>query len=345
MKVLFLCDSPLQALNAIEAKNHFNIADADASIMIFKGVSEKNYQQQLSVIREINWGEVTTFKSRLSPAYLFFSIKKINKLLLRKKGFDIVFIGEYRSPVMRHIVNYFKPEKVVLMDDGNATIYISADRRYHSYTYTGAFKKIKKLIGRYILGLYDDYLYSVTYFTLYNINVSLPDSVEKNNYSVLHKRLEAKDYGKDVFFLGCPFVESDSVSDDFSEDLYLNLLVKIQKKMIKEYGVDSITYVAHRRESLTKLSSIKSMPGFNVIDFNEPVELALIKLEVMPVVIATFYSAAVDLLVAMYGTDVMFLSYRLPSSCIDTRNIETVNGYYDYYKREYKKDNFKLIEM
>lgn len=331
MKALFLSESPLQLLNAIEAKAHFNIADNDANIVLLKGVSNKSFQQQLDLIDSAQWGTVYHLNYRFRSVSVFKLMAKIRDVIQQNSDVDVVFIGDYRTIVMRHVINMINPERTVLLDDGNATIHLARDR-YSCIRPSGIFPRLKYFMLFKLIGVNDQYIKAVTFFTIYKIDPASPDDVIQNNYSMLKSKLRDKPAANQVIFIGCPFVETNSVSSNYSEESYFKYLREIEEDLKNKYQVNDILYVAHRREKTSKLETINSMKGYSVADFNEPLEIAISKLECKPLLIATFFSGAIDTLITMMDGDVKFVSYRLPETVIDDDKKDVVNEYYDYYE-------------
>jgi hypothetical protein len=185
----------------------------------------------------------------------------------------------------------------------------------------------------------------VTFFTIYKIAPSSPDNVVQNNYTRLKSKLKNKPIKKEVIFLGCPFVETASLSINFCVEDYIHFLIYIREDISKRLDVDLITYVAHRREKPNKLELISSLEGFKVVDFDEPIEVALSRQDYKPLAIATFYSGAIDTLIKMMDRDVKFIAYRVPESDIDKDKLDIVNQYYDYYEIYNKSHGMEIIKL
>ena len=52
---VFLLASPLQALNAIEARHEFGLPDSSCHLVLFRSESSRNNEQTQSIVRQASW--------------------------------------------------------------------------------------------------------------------------------------------------------------------------------------------------------------------------------------------------------------------------------------------------
>ena len=117
---LFLITSPLQLINAIEAKSHFKLT-SNILVVIFTEHQSKNKNQISRLINEDEWDHVIRFDQRLKNTKTTFlrQIKLVK--LLQKKSYNMLFCGDFSS-INKMIIANVKKKKVYLMDDGAVTI-------------------------------------------------------------------------------------------------------------------------------------------------------------------------------------------------------------------------------
>lgn len=159
----------------------------------------------------------------------------------------------------------------------------------------------KKVLKNYV-----DLPKSQSVFTVYDLFPVNGVKVVHNSQPLLKEALLSKpsDNGL-IHFLGAPFVERDRLK----EYLYLNWLGAIRQQFSKE--ADFI-YLLHPRESDAFGLKIKKELGIDVKRFGLPYELELMRMEVKPVVIASWFCTALDNLSEASVDQVKLLSFKLP---------------------------------
>jgi hypothetical protein len=359
MKNVFLVKSPLQLLNAIEAKHHFGLKDEDCVLIV---MGDK--RNQPNMLRLINsrplWGDVillhtvglflddpfynrseSSWRGKIWGLGIFkksiFNIRRLNKISksLGKAGF--VFIGFSRDVYMRHFVNSTPHKEVVLLDDGNATLEIAKDRKRNLDTSTKkmpAYRKFKLHVKRFLQGVKDYEVDRLTFFSAYDLDLGKKDSLVKNNFNYI--RNESRSVGKDdaVYFIGAPLDEVGLIL----RDQYIAYLMKV-----KEYFKNrKIVYVAHHREKKDKLNKLRDVLGFDIVLFDYLIEYQVAVLGPRPAVLASFFSSALENCRLIFGNEMKIISFRIGLEACPTR--DRIEPIYDYYMDKMDED-FRVVSL
>lgn len=345
MNNIFLVKSPLQLLNAIEAKHHFGLDDKDCYLLIMG--DRKSYSQLMRlVIASRQWSNVVLLNrvglvavdpwsvcddlgdiNRLRKTLLrssLFSIRRLNRLARSIKDVKYIFIGNNNSPLMRHFVNSLKHQQTVLLDDGTATLDIARQRMQGQVARktNKLSKKIRLAAKRIFQKLNARQPESVVFFTAYNIAVTGSDRVISNDFAYLRNRAIGLKATETVYFLGSPLSEAGIMS----EPQYLECMSRVRKY----YAGRSVLYVSHRRESQHKLGKIRDEHGFELACFDFPVEYQLAFVGPRPHELASFISSALDTCRLIFEDKMKIVAFKINEINADRRDI--VNEIYDNYE-------------
>ena len=364
MKNIFLAKSPLQLINALEARHYFKLEDRDC-ILIIMGDS-KSYPQMMELARSQNeWNNIILL-NRVSLMFFdpwrlesinyedsdklrktvfrsaFYNIWRLNRLARSVGDVENVFMGCNNSIYMRHFVNSFKHANTILLDDGTGTIDIARKRRVAGKRRAGVdsevpvklYKKIKINLKRFLLRLKDYQPDKVCFFTVYDIDVYGEDTLIENNFKYLRGKSLNSDVLDEVYFVGSPLSETGVMS----EDDYIDHLIKV-----KDYFKGSkLVYIVHRRESKKKLGIIRENLGITVKMFDYPLEYQIAVIGSKPKVLAAFVTSVLENMRVIMGDDLMMISFKLIKGAYI--NKDGVDEVYEYYEKN-MSDNFKLVEL
>jgi len=358
MKSVFLVKTPLQLLNAIEAKHHFNISASD-SVLIAMGDRKSRLQLIKLMHATDEWGvaidinDISLFSSDpfvkknsflsflLSKINFlktsFFYVRRLNRVSKYLKSSDYVFVGYTGYIYMTHFINIMPHNKLVFLDDGNGT-YRHADKRRLGgvkLSGVGPGKKLKIFGKRVFQGVKVKEPGAACFFSAYNVFPGDKDQVVKNNFSYIRGRIESLPVLEEVYFIGSPLSEVGFIS----LDNYLSSLKRIKKYF--EYK--KIVYIAHRRESPDKLKILECELGLKVVLFDYPIEYQLAYIGPRPNILASFFSAALDSCSLIFEDKMKIISFRLEN--VETRYQSTVDKYYkssqcDFNKSFIIEDNY-----
>ena len=104
-KNLFIVNSPLQLLNAIEAVYKFNLKNL--LLVAIYNRSENNKNQMENKIKEFSFDEVVRFTPKKGSKYIGY-VRLINQL--KEYQYDNVFTGGLEDPSFRVLVANIKKE-------------------------------------------------------------------------------------------------------------------------------------------------------------------------------------------------------------------------------------------
>ena len=354
MKSIFLVKTPLQMLNAVEARHYFNL-EYDNCILIIMG-DRKSQPQLLMLADDMDeWGTVivlndvnlifsllcsnrtlSTYNTQ-SFSFLnksFFNIWRLNRISKCVGEVDYIFVGYSRYVYMRHFVNITSHKYVVLLDDGNATTQIAKERKEGQVypAHLGFKKKIKIISKRLLQGVKDMDLVNLSFFTIYNITPNENDKIIKNSFKYIRSRIEKLDVSENIYFLGSPLDESGIICQS-------DYLIHLSR--VKNYFKDkNIIYIAHRRENPDNLEVIKSTLDLEVILFDYPIEYQLAMIGPRPGVLASFVSSALDSCRYIFGDSLKIMSFRLDLD--GTPRQKEIESIYDAYEI-HQNENFFLV--
>ena len=292
MKGLFFTTTPLQVINAIEAKEYFKVQKS--SLILAYDFSNTMVGEQIhSVISLGEWDEIikidTSSKSRFGHY-----VKTVKKL--KKENFDYLFVGYLYLIYAQVLLSNISVNNKVALDDGTATITIQRNPimklslekkiRLWRYKLMGLKVEYSPLIDSFtafdFLPKYDKQKFFINIFS-YLKKVFTINNIEKSNY---------------VYFIGTAVVGTGILN---LEDYIL--YIKFVEQYYLEKGL-KVFYIPHCRESQSTLEKIP----FELKRLNKPIELELLFLPKVPR-LASFFSSAIFNLDKMFDIpkDIFFL--------------------------------------
>lgn len=295
-KSLFFVQSPIQLLNAIEAKHFFNIKKCH--LIIRKNGVQKNDKQLLKVLQyDDTFDKISFINIKNKFQYYKFLILFIE---LSKYKFEKVFVGDFYSKVVIFFIKFIQSKKIYLLDDGLQSVAIHKNcKTYNMFSY-------------------------------FNLsNNSLKRKVYKNNFNFLrsYSCIENRNTLDKVYFIGAPLVEKNILSiSDF---------IVLMKQIVAYYNKLNIeiVYLPHRAENVEKLASLGIN---SIIQPEVPIEFYLIESVLLPSKIASFYSAALYSLKVLFRNKIEITSFYIPNECVDEVFRETLKDCYSFYETEFK---------
>lgn len=289
---LFLITSPLQLINAIEAKAHFKLT-SNILVVIFTEHESKNKKQISRLIKDEEWDEVIRFDQRLKNTKSTFlrQIKLVK--LLQKKSYDMLFCGDFSS-INKMIIANVEKKKVYLMDDGAVTI-----NRYLNelgIKYSDQKVPLKKKVRQWrfnLFGLKTIPTDTINMFTSYNLAPHGNEEIVRNELKYFKETFLAEAIvDNTVYFLGQPLSEIHVIQ----RVSYLNYIQAIKNY----YDTKNIVYIPHRAEDV--IDDIMAMEDeqFKVVYTELPIELEFITTNRYPLQICSFFSSALFTLNIIY---------------------------------------------
>jgi hypothetical protein len=358
MKSVFLVETPLSYINALEAQNHFGIK-RDQSILVLTTIWDKNLEQIKGMLDENQWTEVIFLNYELKNGkhiglfqqgrlkrYISFrqALSRINKLASRIGQIDYLLSGYYTHELILHFANKIKYKEFVLIDDGTMTMSTNSvrlhekDRNFKkTLLYNGRLKADYKLYLKYLLGLKDNGIPSVTFFTVFDLQVNPFDQVIKNELTFLGTQIEVKAKTDKVFFLGSPLAESLPNAIDID---YFEVLIR---KIVEMYGAEQFVYFPHRNETLEVVNKVQKELQFEIRKIGVPFEYYLGQTEYAPKKIVSCFTSALFNLPKIIPADIQVEAIRIP----DDQLVENVNkiNIIEIYKEIASKKDIVTIEI
>jgi hypothetical protein len=345
--------TPLQYLNALEAQHEFNISNQDSILIIIS--SRKRGDMIRNIIVPSCWSDINS-TDREEEALLtsksafiryiswFFKcltfkgfVRKLKKLYTTP---ETVFISNYIQETHIHIANYLNPTHVVLLDDGNASLGIASSRLKNIQIYqTNRFRKgskirlfIKKNLLRYNL----QFIKSVTFFSVYDMQMKENDRIIKNSYKLLKQKFGNKTYYDCMYFLGGSLVENKIIS----LETFKSLMAQVREKS----GSQKIIYIKHPGEYLDSVDKVLENLGIETRKYNQPVELVLATEDKVPRHIGAFLSSALYNIHIMSGDGFIITSFRFPDKYITPDRQTWANEIYSFLASK-SSDSLRIVDL
>jgi hypothetical protein len=335
---LFIVESPLQALVAVELSLQFSGKNNGIIYRLSGQGREKNDEQILRVIELGNW----SFKESLNFPETRGLTRQIcfRKYIVRLKNrfrhkVRTLFFGEFRSQWM-HLARFaVASEKCVLMDDGAATLiakhrYIDQGIYYPEdlWSKAGFLKKaLKKII---FFGLLEK---EQAQKPLVFASAFLRDESEfKVDFSLVRQKMISQPAcmtggEPKAFFFGSKYSENGILSKDCEVDFISHVLNYYHAKGL------GVVYCAHRDESEEKLSLIQNVSGLEVVRPALPAELFLLERDAEVAEIGAFYSSVINNLSLIFP-EKLITSFRLDPNAINPNNRKAVELIYSHFEKK-----------
>ena len=284
---VFIISSPLQAINAIEAINFFQLIDN--KILIVFGQGAKENKAVIPVLKMLGQND-----------YSLINVKSLFNLYINFKKYfpqgevSKIFVGNYYNFSHRIIMSklFKKKTEIFLLDDGNSTL-IWLKNNYRSANTNKQFKIIiKELFSNKVLGI-EKKIKKVKCFSLF-VTEDKDKGFYKNN----------------LLFLKHLKKQNQKLSSMHGNYIVGSIIVELGLLTFKEYDElikkvvinnDSpIYYIPHRREDKNKICNLSSYPLLTILNSKLTIELDFIINGMNPKSIWGFGSAALYTLHKLY---------------------------------------------
>ncbi|MBV1870767.1 MAG: alpha-2,8-polysialyltransferase family protein [Gammaproteobacteria bacterium] len=311
---LYVISSPLQLINAIEARERFTHSGDDVLIYIYRKQADLD---SVSGILDKQWADISYF-GLSTFTRLFYP--QLLRHLFKKNTIDRVYLG-YPYNIRAHIANVCDVD-TWLLDDGTFTLWLNEELSKPASELWQPPSIADRLLGRHV----DlSYLHKVVFFTTYDIQPPQSQLVVRNDFSCIKRQIVAKLAGEEVLFIGTP-VEGRMLSS-------LEDFLSAMKQVRAFYGQRKVVYALHRHED-EKMRRAQLEPlGISTVRFDTPLEVACYEREDAPFEIASFTSSALANLHDIYGFSAR--SFRVPEQALIKERKEIFNTLYaDLEKRQ-----------
>lgn len=306
---IYIIQSPLQLLSAIEAANYYK---EDKNILLIRYANEKLTNFQIKEILKLYSGWSSVFEILPNKFNLLTGLKTISltkKLCSNFGKSGRIFLGDYRSWYAPYLLTGKLSNDCYLLDDGNSTIdiqnnYLSKSRLYFGGGLKGFVKNIVFSFWKLLVGNDES---NVNIFTGFDLKPNC-DRQKVICHSFEYLRLLSVDKSIDkasVYFFGAPISELSLLSRARELELLGNV-----NDLYKSSNINLI-YIPHRRDSLQKIACIEGTLKIDVVKFAHCAEVELILSSVIPFGIASFYSTVLYTLPKIFNFELVE-SYKLP---------------------------------
>lgn len=285
---LFIVDSPLQLLNAIEAREYFKTNNNILVVIFYKNHNQRHRTQVNNILNIYHWDKVLIIDSINTGSKFFQIINLIRKLKLNKYAY--IFSGNI-SKSQNAIITSIEKQEVCLIDDGVATINIYANGKVTNFG--NKFKDKIKLLRYKLFGITIKPIENMSFFTTLNLTGKDYIKVIKNEYNYLKSRSNQCDLDEEtVYIVGQNFVKVNSLTDE----QYITYLQKIKNI----YKGKKIIYLPHREEKINSKYNEIFDEKFKLVYFENNIELEFILKNIYPATVIGFISSALTTIKSLF---------------------------------------------
>jgi hypothetical protein len=322
-KNIFIIESPLQLINAVEAKFHFKTSNN--ILIIIKSNNAQNNNQINSILNTGYWDSI--IKIEFKDYYLkgYFGVIKrgrdLYKIVEKFKNINKLFIGFYGLDFIKYICNKLNFKRLILLDDGTQTIDIMRDIKHSKITLSSLFKK-------FFLVFNTNTLKDLSFFTSYE-NDYFNEYIIKNDYKFLKTKIQNRniDINK-LFFLGSNMVDSGFLS--------LKTYIENLNSIILDNPGKQFYYIPHRRESDNNINFVVRNTEMELLETNESIETYLVyKSNELPGIIVSFICSALINLKHIFNERILVKGYGINDSLILDEQFKTRFKYIKSYLRDH----------
>ena len=334
---LFLVQTPLHVLNALEAIYKFDITNS--TFYIF--TSHKNEKWRSMIKRLLPPAATTNFCIRNdqdieegTKAYAQYIEK------LRKENFDFVFFADARLYIFVDIVNSLRVESTYLMDDGTATLLaVHCLKEYGCYYDLSVSRSVER--KKYIEATKKKYglwnLSPVKYklFTVFDFHSCNDLDVVINPMTQLQHTHEEID-PETVILLGQPFI----ILNYLTESHYLHCIYEISDFFIGK----QMAYLPHPRETQEFIDKLSDRGSVSIVNTQLTAEEYLMQCSPAPHTVCGFSSATLWN-IAKFQQGMSVLSFKVPDALFNEKmrvnrsrsskvtDLKTIQLVYEYYEQ------------
>ena len=337
---VYVVSTPLQLLNALEARAHFD--EPPGLLIIVRSSQQADTLPALladsdwvSVHRFDAWGghegsasRTAIFRARRSAR------QRLDRLVPELRKYKRLYLGNYNSPLFRHLANRLVDAELVLLDDGTETIAINR-RRLGIDRGLGALARLKFDFWNLATGVDYSQVTELTYFSMYDLTrIRSGDGLILNSYRRLRAISESKPTGNQIFFLGQALVEEFIVT--------LNDYLTVLENAVTAHEGSEVVYIPQSYENKEKIEQIGRELGIPVKRFDLPIEAQFVYGEVMPRGVVSFYSTALNTCRMIFGDRLDVTAIELNDAMLLKDRDDIAAIYADM--RRYTGEHFRVIE-
>jgi len=339
---IYLVESPMQLLSAIEAKEYFQDKN---SLLIVKNVLKDDYNKVMSeLITFSKWNKIIKIKYPLSTYVMLYHLFKLK---ISKTKINNIFIGFPKTRTFQWFCENLNNNKIFLLDEGVATInfqnnffikknYLQKNDFLYIKKEKKTIQKIKNIfkifIKRYIFNLRGKNKIIYNLFSCFQLKINSEQEYYCNKYNYTKKQISNLNIKKDmIYFYGSPLSENNIIN--------FNIEIKLLNKIKKNYQNKILFYIPHPSDSKKKILYLQKI-GFKIKKNDTMAEIEPIKSQILPEEISSFLSTTLYTLPKIYHYT-QVLAFKIPNEHINSR-LQAIEKLYN----EYEKDkDIKVISI
>lgn len=297
---LALVESPVQLLHVIEWCSWHQTRDLQVAVL---SPREGHGRVQLAAMRRIaerSGLKVVWLDPRLSWGGSLWAWLELRR---RASKVERVLVGDPFSGLIQAILTTARIGKVVVVDDGTATIDfadllvanvpLSRWAVRHGKLARLARGGLAKRTTRFFTRLGSD---ALEVFTVMPVELDGRAEVTRHSYNWTRTTFGPPQVEDQVTVIGSSLVESGL----FTEEAYVSAI----RETMRTLGADRGTYISHRRESADKLARLAAATGLSVISSEVPLEIELRRGQVGRTIVCFPSSPAYTLPLVLSDTEV-----------------------------------------
>ena len=262
---VFIINSPLQLLSAIEAKLQFN---TENNILVIMYCSDPRTEKQIDTLISMHsWSTIIPLKRQSKTLRI---PKLINAIKKCSNHIDTLFSSSIDNINCQAILSNFSIQKLYYIDDGMSLI--NFNNKYLSHhnfkiPQPNLFLRLTLLAQGVKLRTHDDFVHKLSVFTMLPIkHCSRPIIINpltwlKSNITIIKEKV--------IGFIGQAEIVGNK-KNELPFEQHIHLLTKIHQ----ENGA-KIIYFPHRRENIEQLKHIAELPFLRMHNPTLPLELEL----------------------------------------------------------------------
>jgi len=344
---LVVVKTPLQILNALEARHHFGFSRPALALL-----TSRKFPRDLllPLVDPAEWSTVRCFEldPRRRPLHLpglsearndeLAEIRWMYQQWRLRRRYNEFFrpwrdtanlvIGNYHQPHFRHLANLLPGARCILVDDGTDTFRVAQARREFA---AGAvpprppaspWRTPKRWWWSSQVAWNVNPRERLVFFSTYDLSLPVTDTLVPNRYLRASQHAGASRTDGRVLFLGQPLVE----------DGYLGLadFRTLLGHVRRSHADQPLTYVPHPREDRRSLAGVLAECGIALEEIAKPFEFHLLDSATLPGTVASFFSSALDNCRLIWGDRMRLLAYRIDPEYLRTSR-EFVAEIYGYF--------------
>ncbi|MPL90803.1 hypothetical protein SDC9_36859 [bioreactor metagenome] len=313
-KNLFIINSPLQLLNALEAIYKFKLNNIIMVAVYNRSI--KNIEQIEMQLSKINCEEIIRFNP-LKEGKIKGYVRLIKRL--QKNVYEKIFTGEIEDYRFKAILANLEKEQLFVLDEGSSTVSL-----YESIIKQNKINKFKLKSFKFLLyGLKTNIKDIINFFTYYSFEPLKNGIVVNNSLEYLKKDFKQNgvNYDDTIFFLGQPlFIFSNE--KQFEDSL---------KEVVKKYKDKKIIFIPHREDK----KILKIVHGIDknieILELNQPIERYFLEKGIEPRNIISFSSTALTTTKILFkNCNIEYIKNKKPNLKLsDMQNLCFIYKYFE----------------